>query len=77
PYTLRFEVVGKGGQAYRTRPHPDYVSNQVVIPPAPHTVRQLLKLIVAALPRGWQATEFVSHIILYRESRAYTHGKAI
>jgi hypothetical protein len=72
-----FEVVGKGGQAYRTRPHPDYVSNWVVIPPGSCTVRQLLKLIVARLPQGWQATEFVSHVILYKESRAYTHGKVI
>ncbi|HUZ92185.1 MAG TPA: GIY-YIG nuclease family protein [Methylocella sp.] len=77
PYTLRFEVVGKGGQAYRNRPHPDYVSNRVVVPPPPHTVRQLLKLIVATLPVGWQATEFVSHVILYKESRGYTHGTVI
>jgi hypothetical protein len=59
PYTLRFEVAGKGG------------------PPGSHTVRQLLKLIVAKLPQGWQTTEFVSHVILYKESRAYTHGKVI
>jgi len=77
PYTLRFEVRGKGGQAYRKRPHPDYESSNVTIPAGPQTVRQLIKLIVAALPDGWQATEFVSHVILYKEDRAYVHGTAI
>ncbi len=79
PYTLRFEVAkgAKGGQAYRRRPHADYVAHKVTIPNGQQTVRQLLKLIVAALPHGWQATEFVSHVILYKENRSYVHGTPI
>lgn len=76
PYTLRYEVTGRHSMAYRNRPHPDYAV-KVVIPIGPHTVRQLLKLIVQALPPGWQATEFVSHVILYKESRTYAHGTII
>jgi hypothetical protein len=77
PYTLRYEVRGKGSRAYRLAPHPDYAACKVTIPPGPTTVRALLKSIVAALPPGWQATEFVSHVILYKEARAYAHGKPI
>jgi hypothetical protein len=77
PYTLRYEVTGKGSRAYRLKPHPDYAAKKVTIPPGPKTVRTIMRTIVAALPPGWQATEFVSHIILYKESRAYVHGKPI
>lgn len=77
PYTLRYEVTGKGSRAYRLAPHPDYVASKVTIPAGPMTVRTLMRAIVAALPPGWQATEFVSHVILYKEARAYVHGKPI
>lgn len=77
PYTLRYETTAKGSHAFRLKPHPDYVAHQVTIPARPITVRQILKIIVTALPVGWQATEFVSHVILYKETRNYLHGKAI
>jgi hypothetical protein len=77
PYTLRYEVTGKGSRAYRLAPHPDYVASKVTIPAGQMTVRTLMRAIVAALPPGWQATEFVSHVILYKEARTYVHGKPI
>lgn len=33
--------------------------------------------ILAALPKEWQATYFVSHLILYKKSRFYVHGTQI
>lgn len=78
PYTLRYQTEeGGGSQAYRTRPHPDYLASQIMVPLTPSTVRWLMQTVVAALPAGWQATEFVSHVILYKENRAYTHGRRI
>lgn len=83
PYTLRYEVKlppGRkkvGSHDFRTNPHPDMRASTVMIPGGPMTVRATLQRIVAALPRGWQATYFVSHLILYRETRAYLHGELI
>lgn len=83
PYTLRYEVqlppgrTKVGSQDYRTNPHPDMPAAQVTIPTGPMTIRATLKMIVSALPQGWQATYFVSHVILYKENRAYLHGTPI
>lgn len=76
PYTLRFELEAgaKGSHAFRTRPHPDLAAAHITAPDRPLTVREALRLIVASLPQGWQATYFVSHVILYKESRTYAHG---
>lgn len=77
PYTFRYEVAGKStGSAYRTNPHPDYLKSVRVTMPN-MTMRQTMKLILSALPAGWQATEFVSHVILYKEHRTYAHGTPI
>lgn len=77
PYTFRYEVAGKStGQAYRKSPHPDYQVS-IVIPASQMNMREIMKLILGVLPVGWQATEFVSHVILYKEKRAYTHGTPI
>jgi hypothetical protein len=46
-------------------------------PAGPLTTRELLLQIVACLPKGWQATYFPSHVIVYRETREYTHGSVI
>lgn len=79
PYTLRYglEAGAKGSHAFRNRPHPDLPASPVVIPAGPMTIRQAVQLLVAALPSGWQATYFVSHLILYKESRSYVHGTSI
>lgn len=83
PYTLRYEVklpprrTKVGRHDYRLNPHPDMLASQITIPAGPMTVRDSMRLIVAALPSGWQATYFVSHIILYKESQHYKHGTPI
>jgi hypothetical protein len=77
PYTLRYEVLGKGSHAYRLRPHLDYPASSITIGSGIMTVRSVMRSIVNSLPSGWQATEFVSHVILYKEQRGYLHGKSI
>lgn len=41
------------------------------VPAGRHTARQLLSLVVAALPPGWQATALPGYVILYREEADY------
>lgn len=78
PYDFRYETArGGGGRAYKTNPHPDTTSSIVDVPKGIITARRLLQLAVGALPQGWQATAFVSHVILYKEAREYKHGKKI
>lgn len=79
PFTLRYELEpgARGSQAFRTRPHADLLETALTIPAGPITVREALRLIMVALPPGWQATYFVSHIILYKETRSYVHGTPI
>lgn len=77
PYTFRYEVDGPAtGASYRTRPHADYL-NSVRVSRAGMSMREIMRLILQALPAGWQATEFVSHVILYKERFNYVHGTAI
>jgi hypothetical protein len=77
PYTFRYEVAGRPtGQSYRTNPHADYLTT-VIVPNQHMTMREVMRLILSALPHGWQATGFVSHVILYKETRAYAHGTLI
>ena len=78
PYAFRYETTKKkSSRAYRTDPHPDYLSSFITVPSGEVTVRQLLHQMVTSLPTGWQATAFTSHIILYRESKIYKHGKRL
>lgn len=79
PYTLRFELEpgATGSHGFRTRPHREFLAAPLTVPTGPLTVRQTMRLVLAALPAGWQATYFVSHVILYKENRQYAHGKLI
>lgn len=79
PFTLRYELApgAKGSRAYRRWPHPDLPASPVTIPATSMTTRQTVKLLISALPAGWQATYFVSHLILYKETRSYVHGMPI
>lgn len=79
PYCLRYEVEeGKGGgQAFKTSPHPDQLASVVSISKRKLTAREIITEIVHALPPGWQATSFVSHVILYKESISYVHGEVL
>lgn len=78
PFLLRYETEHLGGDkfAHYTKGHPDHRKATVAVPRSGMPVVELLKLITQALP-GWQATSFVSHLILYKENRNYRHGKVI
>jgi hypothetical protein len=77
PFTLRYETTSRAANAYKARPHPDYVASTINIPHPLTTLRALMGHILSALPNGWQATTFVSHVILYKETRSYEHGAPI
>lgn len=70
PYCLRYEAAQIGG-------HPDYNNAIVHVPRSGMNADQLLGLIAQSLPRGWQATRFPSHMILYKETTVYLHGTII
>ncbi len=70
PFTFRYQEAKKGG-------HPDYNTSIVTVPQAGMGAEELICLIAQSLPQGWQATRFPSHMILYKESRPYTHGTLI
>lgn len=78
PYTLRYETLRNAqGRARRGQPHADLLATSVRIPPGPQTVRGLMRIVQQALGPSWQATAFVSHVILYKESRQYQYGSII
>jgi hypothetical protein len=78
PFLLRYETEHLGGDkfAHYTKGHPDHRTAFVNVPHRGMSVIELLELITKALP-GWQATAFVSHLILYKEDRKYRHGNII
>jgi hypothetical protein len=65
PFTFRYEI----SQADRAVP--------LNLAGVPRTARALIAAIVKALGPDWQATIFFSHIILYKEHRAYPHGQIL
>lgn len=79
PYCLRYETADAkpNPRSYLDRPHADHAASSLVIPAGPQTVRSILKIVLGALPSGWQATQFPSHVILYKEAVTYTHGSII
>lgn len=78
PFLLRYETEHLGGDkfAHYKKGHPDHRNILVNVPRPNMTIVELLETITMALP-GWQATSFVSHLILYKESRDYRHGTII
>lgn len=73
PFLLRYETPGR---SHYKRGHPDFNNRTVKVPNAGLPARDLLALVVAQLP-GWQATEFPSHIIAYKECEEYAYGIVI
>lgn len=71
PFLLRYQVV-----THYRKGHPDYDDVIVRVPRQGMAANELLKLIAHSLP-GWQATVFVSHMILYQEHRTYAYGKQL
>jgi hypothetical protein len=78
PFLLRYETEHLGGDkfAHYTKGHPDHRTATVNVPRSDMTIVELLELITKALP-GWQATSFVSHLILYKDNPNYRHGTII
>jgi hypothetical protein len=70
PFLLRFQA---DNSKQWKRGHQGYVGRTVVIPADAMPAHEIMRLIAEAL-RGWQATRFPSHMILYEEDREYTHG---
>ncbi len=55
----------------------DYENASVTVPDPGMAAAELLGLIAAALPAGWQATRFPSHMILYKKIREFQYGTII
>lgn len=72
PYLLRYQTAKQNSP----KPHSDYEDLTIHVPAADMTARDLLETIARVLP-AWQFTTFPSHMILYREQRAYDHSLAI
>jgi hypothetical protein len=70
PFLLRYEGHTRGG-------HADFVKKKVAIAASGRPLSEVLTDVARALPRGWQLTIFPSHVILYKESRAYDHGEVL
>ena len=66
PFLLRFQ-----------KPPADYEGATVVVHDTAMSATDLLRLICQALPPGWQATRFPSHMILYKKLRAFQYGTVI
>lgn len=73
PYVFRYQV--EHSKRWK-QGHPDYAGVRVNVAVANMAAEEMLKLIVRSLP-GWQATVFLSHMILYKETRTYNHGRTI
>jgi hypothetical protein len=72
PYLLRFEgLAQKSG-----RRHAELLTARIEVQSENMAAEDLITLIAKELD-GWQGTVFPSHMILYKESRAYQHGRRI
>jgi hypothetical protein len=74
PYLVRFERVGRSSRA-----HPDLATTNVNIDPSEGlTPENILKQVVAQLPKGWHATMLPSHVIMYKnDQRSFPSGKLL
>ena len=50
-------------------------AGDIELPDRPLTMREALKIVLAALPKGWCATVFPNRVILYRESVTYQYAR--
>lgn len=72
PYTVRAESKPRSPR----KPHPD-LEVEMTFDSRSTTAREVVKAVVGALPRGWQATLLPGRIILYKESKTYSAGSVI
>ncbi|MBX0331389.1 GIY-YIG nuclease family protein [Oscillochloris sp. ZM17-4] len=74
PYVFRFEAASARSRA----PHADLVSTSVSLPVGLRmTPRAIIAAVVSQLPSGWQAIQFPSHVILYKNDVHYKYGSLI
>ena len=66
PFLLRFQ-----------KPSADYIAASVTIPEGGMPASELLRRCAEALPAGWQATRFPSHMILYKQFKTFQYGTII
>lgn len=74
PFNLRFERLGKGRNSF----HPDFENSTLLITQEKPTTKEILELVIQALPTGWHATALPSHIIVYKnDKRNFPSGQII
>ncbi|WP_233840521.1 Eco29kI family restriction endonuclease [Dyella sp. 2HG41-7] len=75
PYDLRFEtdVASSRKNVHFTKGHIDQRLTMIDVPQRSFTVRELLQLLINALPDGWVATVLPGRVILYKEPTTYRH----
>lgn len=69
PFNLRFES--------KTVAAKELADTKVSIQGAPRDVREILSLVIGALPEGWQATALPGYVICYHESASYDSAREI
>lgn len=70
PYTFRYETDATDGKkrgAKHTTGHSDQRETALIAPKDNLTMRECMRIAVAALPVGWVATLFPDRVILYKE----------
>lgn len=50
-------------------------ADDIELPDRPLTMREALRIVLAALPTGWRATVFPNRVILYRENVKYQYAR--
>lgn len=77
PYYFRYQTdTGQNGKPRRyTVGHADQRAiSPVFVPDEQPTLRQVLKVVLGALPSGWRATVFPGRVILYKEVENYPYA---
>lgn len=73
PYVFRFQTSDESAK----KPHPDLAQAKIQVPPSP-TVREVIRLVLHALPSDWRAFDLKSRVVLYKGNRlAPLHALAI
>ena len=78
PYDFRYEtdLNAKGNPVHYRKGHLDQrAAPSVTVPSDDLTFRDVLGLVLAALPSGWRVTVFPGRVILYREDKDYDFAR--
>lgn len=77
PYYFRYQTDPGTNRKLRkyTVGHADQRSaSTITVPAGQPTFREVLKIILAALPEGWRVTVFPGRVILYKEAETYPYA---